>query len=149
MSQLDVTDEGLIGAPPAAVYHAIVTLMAGQASWWAPHLYVQAVGELGPEVTGRLAEVRIPGRARFVARIEEASPPARLRVSYVSGDFRGQGLWTFDAAPGGTRISLHWQVDPTRWWLRWLASTVERNHSRVMQIGFRALDAHLSQARAA
>jgi Polyketide cyclase / dehydrase and lipid transport len=149
MSQLDVIDEGLIGAERAAVYDAIVTLMAGQASWWAPHLYVSAVGELGSEVAGRLAEVRIPGRARFVARIEEAAPPARLRVSYISGDFRGQGLWTFDAAPGGTRIRLHWQVDPTRWWLRWLASTVQRNHSRVMQIGFRALDAHLSQARAA
>jgi hypothetical protein len=33
--------------------------------------------------------------------------------------------------------------------LRWRASTVGRNHSRVMQIGFRALNAHLARVRAA
>lgn len=149
MSQLDVTDEALIRAEPAVVFDAIVRLMAGESNWWAPHLYVHAVGERTPDIVGRLAEVSIPRRARFVARMEEAAPPARLRVTYISGDFRGQGLWTFEAAPGGTRIRLHWQVDPTRFWLRWIAPSVARNHSRVMQIGFRALDVHLSQARAA
>jgi hypothetical protein len=149
MSQLDVIDEAVIGAECAVVFDAIVELMAGGASWWAPHLYVRLIGEKQPAIVGRLAEVRIPGRARFVARIEEAHAPSRLRVKYVSGHFLGDGLWTFEAVPGGTRIRFHWQVDPARWWLRWLASTVERNHSRVMQIGFRALNAHLAQARAA
>jgi hypothetical protein len=96
MSQLDVIDEAVIGADCAVVFDAIVALMAGEASWWVPHLYVRALGEKQPAVVGRLSEVRVPGRARFVARIEEALAPTRLRVTYVSGDFRGDGLWTFE-----------------------------------------------------
>jgi hypothetical protein len=149
MSQLDVIDEALIRAEPAVVFDAIVALMAGETSWWAPHLYVRLVGEKTPEIVGRQAEISIPGRARFVARVDEAIAPSRMQVSYVSGDFRGQGLWTYESAPGGTLIRLHWQADPTRWWMRWLTAAITRNHSRVMQLGFRALDAHLAQARAA
>lgn len=149
MSQLDVIDEALIRAEPAVVFDAIVALMAGESSWWAPHLYVSLVGEKTPAIAGRHAEISIPGRARFIARIDEATSPSRMHVTYVSGDFRGEGLWTYESAPGGTLIRLHWQADPTRWWMRFLTSTIARNHSRVMQLGFRALDAHLSQARAA
>lgn len=149
MSQLDVVDEGTIGAKRTRVFDAVVALMAGESSWWAPHLSVRAVGKPQRELVGRLAEIRVTHRARFVARIEEAQAPALLRVSYVSGDFRGQGLWTFADAPGGTRIRFHWQAVPERWWLRLFGAVVERNHSRVMQLGFRALDAHLAQARPA
>ena len=146
---IDVTDEGLIRAERAAVFNAIADLMAGEDGWWTPHLRVRAVGEHARGKVGSLSEISVPGRARFIARIEEVQPPAQLRVAYISGDFSGAGLWTFDSEAGGTRISLRWQVTPTRWWMRWLAPVVQRNHSQVMQLGFRALDAHLRAAVAA
>jgi hypothetical protein len=149
MSQLVVTDEGLIAAERADVFKAIIALMAGDTDWWSPHLFVRALGDKTPGVVGSRSEVRVPGRARFVARIDEVAAPALLRVTYVSGDFSGDGLWTFDAEPAGTRIRFRWQVVPTRWWMRWIASAVRRNHSRVMQLGFRALDSHLAQGRSA
>ena len=146
---IDVTDQGLIRAERAAVFNAIIDLMAGDDGWWTPHLRVRAVGEHVRGKVGSLSEISVPGRARFIARMEEVQPPSLLRVAYISGDFSGTGLWTFESEAEGTRISLRWQATPTRWWMRWLASKVQRNHSLVMQIGFRALDAHLRAAVAA
>jgi hypothetical protein len=143
MGGIDVTDEGLIQAAPQAVFDAIMELMAGRGSWWAPHLFVRPTGAQTPEGVGSSSTIRVPRRARFVARIEEVVAPLRLRVSYVAGDFRGSGLWTFEAQGRATRIRFRWHVVPAHWWLRWLSGVVQRNHSKVMRLGFEALDRHL------
>ena len=143
MRNIDVTDEGVIRGAPRAAFDAILGLMAGRERWWSPHLKVRSVGERTPDHVGSLSEIRVPGRARFVARIEQVVAPSLLRVQYVSGDFRGAGVWSFDPEAEGTRIRFHWQVVPSRWWMRLLAPAVQRNHSSVMQLGFKALDAHL------
>jgi hypothetical protein len=148
MAAIDVTDEALIRAAPKQVFEELMRLMAGQAQWWLPHLEVRAVGELPAGKLGSLSEISIPGRARFIARIEEIQESSLLRVAYIEGDFHGTGIWRFEAVPEGTRISLRWQPLPTRWLLRFLSTIVKRNHSRVMQLGFSALDAHLNGSRA-
>jgi uncharacterized protein YndB with AHSA1/START domain len=148
MGPIDVTDEGIVRAPPQAVFQAIVDLMAGRGSWWSPHLFVRPIGEHAADPVGGSSVIRVPRRARFVARIEEVVAPSRLRVRYVAGDFRGTGLWTFEPAEGSTRIAFHWQVVPAHWWLRWMGPLVQRNHSRVMHIGFEALDKHLKSTAA-
>ncbi|HVZ34937.1 MAG TPA: SRPBCC family protein [Polyangiaceae bacterium] len=150
MREIDVTDEALIHADPGAVFKAIIDLMAGDGSWWHPHLLVSPLGAPKPGQVGGLAEIRVPGRARFTARVEEVVAPAQLRVAYVSGTFRGTGRWSFDPEAAGTRIRFRWQVVPQHWWMRGLvAPLVQRNHSRVMHIGFKLLDAHLRAAASA
>lgn len=144
MARNDVTDTALIRAAPERVFAEILRLMAGEARWWQPHLEMRALGERVPGVVGSTSEICIPGRARFVARIVQLEAPHSLRVDYVEGDFRGTGLWRFEAVPEGTRISLRWQPLPTRWLLRVLSALVVKNHSRVMRLGFAALDAHLN-----
>ncbi len=148
MAIIDVTDAALIRATPERVFEEILRLMAGEARWWLPHLEVRGLSERAGLV-GSTSEISIPGRARFVARIVQLEAPHLLRVEYVEGDFRGDGLWRFEAVPEGTRISLRWQPLPTRWLLRVLSRVVVKNHSRVMQLGFAALDAHLNSDRLA
>lgn len=148
MASIDVTDAGLIRAAPERVCAEILRLMAGETRWWLPHLEVRGLSQVAG-VVGSTAEICVPGRARFIARIVELEAPRLLRVEYVEGDFLGVGLWRFDAVPEGTRISLRWQPLPTRWLLRVLSRVVVKNHSRVMQLGFAALDAHLNGERVA
>jgi hypothetical protein len=148
MKEIDVTDEGIVHATSTVVFKAIVDLMAGRGSWWAPHLFVRPIGERTADGIGCASVIRVPRRARFVARIEEAVAPLRLRVSYIGGDFRGSGLWTFEQLERSTRVVFRWRVFPARFWLRWMSAVVERNHSRVMRIGFESLDRHLQQAHA-
>jgi hypothetical protein len=148
MGAIDITDAALIHAVPQRVFEEIMRLMAGEAQWWLPHLVVRAAGERAGHV-GSLSEIIVPKRARFIARIEQLEEFSLLRVRYIDGDFRGDGLWRFEAVPEGTRISLRWQPMPTRWLARLLSPLVQRNHSRVMQLGFRALDVHLNSSKSA
>ena len=148
MSLIDVTDEGLVGAPPEVVFQAVLEFMAGKSSWWTPHVVVRADEEAVPGQVGSRAELRIPRRARFSARIEQVEPPSLLRVSYPAGDFRGDGLWIFEPEGTATRVRFTWRVTPARWWLRAIAPLVQRIHSQVMTRGFAALDRHLRAQRA-
>ena len=114
MSKIDVTDEGIIKAPKKAVFNGIMSLMAGNESWWEPYLYARSVGDKKPGSVGGTAEIRIPRRARFIARIDKVEAPSRLWVSYIHGDFCGTGLWTFKSEGKATRVSFRWQVDLAR-----------------------------------
>jgi len=145
MAAIDVTDSALIHAEPGVVFDEILRMMRGETRWWLPHLVVRSV-EQTKEVVGSRSEIIVPRRVRFVARIESLTAPSALAVEYVGGDFRGTGLWSFEPVPGGTRVSFRWRPAPTRRLLRFLAPIVRRNHSRVMQLGFCALDAHLKRS---
>lgn len=146
MATIDVTDAALIHADPSVVFDEILRTMQGGSHWWLPYLVVRPL-ERTADGVGSRSEIIIPHRTRFVARIERIESPSTLAVEYVDGDFRGTGLWHFEPVPGGTRVSFRWQPIPTRRLFRWFAPIVQRNHSRVMRLGFRALDAHLSERK--
>lgn len=144
MGKIDVTDEAIINAPQNVVFNGIIDCYSGNAPWWEPHFYARYVGGNKPGSVGSTVELQVPHRARFIARIDKIEAPSNIWVSFIDGTFRGTGFWTFKSEGNATRVSLRWQPEIVPLWMRGFSKIVQKNHSRVMHIGFAALDKYLN-----
>jgi len=148
-TKYDVTEEAIIHADPGAVYNAIIDLYDGKTSWWLPDFSSRLCDGASSGDIGALYEVTIHALCpiTFMTRTVQAIQNEMLVVDYVGGAFIGQGVWTFEDVAGNTKISLRWRTNPGSLFMRRVAPfyPVAKNHSSVMQAGFRRLDRFLNQ----
>ena len=148
-TRYDVTEEAIIHASPEVVYNAIIDIYDGKTSWWLPDFSSTLnEGETSDNI-GALYEVTIHALypITFMTKTMETKKNEMLIVEYVDGAFIGQGVWKFENVEGNTKISLRWRTNPGSLFMRMVAPfyPVAKNHSSVMQAGFRKLDQFLNK----
>ena len=143
MPKYDVTDEAIVDASPDVVYDAVVDEMDGKTSWWMPHRSMKlregdSYGEVGALVDSAVRS-RLP--TRFTTKTVEVKNNEMIRVHYIEGALRGEGLWKFESFEGKTKLSYRWRTSPSGLLLRILAPflPVEKSHSDVTKAGFNNL----------
>jgi hypothetical protein len=105
-------------------------------------VFLSATGDTGPAAPGKRARLVtrgfLPYRLRWELECVEAVP-ARTLVSRLSGDFEGEGIWTFDPRGTGTRVTLEWRPVVTKPLVRHLTPLLrplfEWNHRWAMRRG--------------
>ena len=147
MAKYDVTDEAIINASPDAVYNAVIDECDGKTSWWMPHLSSRLREGDSCGKVGALFDLTVHGKLtiKFTAKTVEAKNSEMIRINYVEGAFRGEGLWKFESLEGKTRLSFRWRTSPSGLLLRILAPflPIEKSHSDVMKAGFNNLNKFL------
>jgi len=147
MAKYDVTDEAIINASPDVVYKAVIDEYDGKTSWWMPHLSSKLrEGDSGGKV-GALFDLTVHGKRpiKFTAKVVKAKNNEMIRVNYVEGALKGEGLWRFESLEGKTKLSFRWRTSPSGLLMRILAPflPIEKNHSDVMKAGFNNLNKFL------
>jgi hypothetical protein len=149
MPEIDVVDEAIIDAEPAVVAKAIMDEAMGKTHWWLPHWEAKPRGGIPPDQVGGMTDITIRRGVtiRFTAKTLEVNESV-LRVQFVEGAYRGEGLWTFERVDGKTRLRYRWRVRPAGWlrWLLLLAPPSEKaggSHHEVMKAGFEGLSRYL------
>jgi ribosome-associated toxin RatA of RatAB toxin-antitoxin module len=147
MAKYDVTDEAIINASPDVVYNAVIDEYDGKTSWWMPHLSSKLREGNSCSKVGALLDLTVHGKRpiKFTAKTVEAKNNEMIRVNYVEGAFRGEGLWKFESLEGKTKLSFRWRTSPSGLLLRILAPflPIEKSHSDVMKAGFNNLNKFL------
>jgi len=149
LATLDVTDDAIIRAEPEFVYEALVDEHSGRSQWWRPYLAAEPRTGSAYDAIGAVVDytVGVHGKwpIRFATKTIAARRAESIRVAYVEGAFRGEVVWSFEPAEGGTRLSYRWQVRPTGV-LRLLAPLlpIEKSHSDTMQVCFDNLNRFLA-----
>jgi len=149
MVKYDVTDEAIINASPKVVYKSVIDEMDGKTSWWMPHRSLElregdSYGQVGALLD---STVRSRFTTQFTTKTVEVKANEMIRVEYVEGALRGEGLWKFPSQKGKTKISYRWQTKPAGWFLRIIGPflPVRKSHSKVMKAGFENLNNFLSE----
>ena len=144
MAKYDVTDEAIINASPDVVYNAIVDEMDGKTTWWVPYRSMKLFEGDSYSQIGALLESTVHSKfpAKFTTKTVEVKNNEMIRVEYISGSLRGEGLWKFESLDGKTKISYRWQTSPAGLFLRVFSPflPVKKSHSNVMKAGFENLN---------
>lgn len=148
MPKYDVTDEGIINGSPDVVYNAVIDEANGKTSWWLPHLSSRlrtgdSYGRVGAVVD---MTVFTKPSVKFAAKTVEVKKNELIRVNYVGGAFRGEGLWRFEDLGGKTKVSFRWRTDLSGLLMHILGPffPVAKNHSAVMKGAFNGLNKFLA-----
>ena len=154
MLEIDCTDEAIIDADPATVLKAIADESMGKTHWWLPCWEGKPRGDIPYDQVSGMIDVTVHKgpTVRFTLKTVEVTEN-RLRVEVVGGDFRGEGIWTFEPVDGKTRARFRWHVRPTGligFMLRFAPpeERAGRSHREVMKAGFEGLNQHLRQLKA-
>ncbi|MFC1973834.1 SRPBCC family protein [Chloroflexota bacterium] len=151
MTKYDVTDEAIINASPDVVYNAVIDEMDGKTNWWMPYHSTKlcAGDSYGKVGVIHDSTVRIHGKLpiKFTTKTVEVKNNEMIRVDYVDGALRGQGLWEFESLEGKTKLSYRWQTSPSGLLRRILAPILpyKKSHSDVMKAGFNNLNRFLAR----
>jgi len=149
MVKYDVTDEAIINASPDVVFNAIKDEHDGRTSWWMPHLSAKlregdSYGKVGTLVDNT---VGVHGKfpIRFTTKTVEVKNNEMIRVDYVKGAFRGEGLWKFESLEGKTKLSYRWRTSPSGLIFRIISPflPVKKSHSDTMKTGYDNLNKFL------
>lgn len=147
MAQFDKVDETVIAADPETVFQAVIDEGTARSNWWIPTLEV--VPGSGAGEPGTTFEIHIlrPRHLQFSARVEERVEGELIRLRYTGGDFVGEGWWTFEPAPGGTRVRYRWKVHThsLRTRLAALLIDIGEAHSQIVRDGFAGLRRYLEE----
>ena len=148
MRDIDVVDEARFDADPAIVYQAVVDQLSGKIDWWSPHFVSRLRGETPADQVGGKVDMSVHGgplTPRFTGRTIEVIQDHKLRVEYFEGDFRGEGIWTFELLDDHTLLRFRWHVVPHRRLFRVLSPFVDigKAHSETMKAGFEGLNRYL------
>ena len=146
MAKYDVTDEAIINASPEVVYNAVINEMDGKTSWWMPHRSMElrdgdSYGKVGAPIDSTIHDKLT---TKFTTKTAEVKNKEIIRVNYVGGAFRGEGLWKFESVEGKTKLSYRWRTSPSGF-LQIFAPflPVKKSHSDVMKAGFNNLNKFL------
>jgi len=151
MAKYAFVDEWFVPAEPQWVYD-LLSCPREYPAWWGD-VFLEGVGDPGPAAPGKRARLvtrgRLPYRLRWELVCAEARPPNRL-VSWITGDFGGEGIWTITRVEGGTRVVLEWTVEVRKPLVRRLTPVLRPvfawNHHWAMERGERRIVA-LARAR--
>lgn len=118
MTAIDVKDSIEINAPPDAVFEVISNY--GSKQKWFPNYrcVIQNADKIAEGVTVEHIYGKPFVLSRFTRRIDKIVPGHRLEESYIDGDLRGTGVWTFEKKGNGTLASFHCKVDGNTWFTR-------------------------------
>jgi len=145
MARYDVTDEAIINASPDVVYNAVIAEMDGETNWWMPHRSAKLRERDSYGKVGALVDniVTVHGKLpiKFTTKTVEVKNDEMVRVAYVEGALREEGLLKFESLEGKTRLSFRWQTSPSGLLLRILAPLLpfEKSHSDETKAGFNNL----------
>jgi ribosome-associated toxin RatA of RatAB toxin-antitoxin module len=82
---------------------------------------------------------------KFTTKTVEVKNNEMIRVDYVKGAFRGEGLWKFESLDSNTKLSYRWRTSPSGLLLRIMAPflPVKKSHSDFMKAGYEGLNRFL------
>ena len=107
MGKYDITNESIIDASPDVVYNAIID---GSIAKWMPLSAKRLSGASYDEV-GALTDITFHDRPIiYTEKTVEAKKNEMIRIKYVKGAFRGEGLWKLESIDGKTKLSFRWRV---------------------------------------
>ncbi len=151
MIEIDAVDTALIDADVTTVRAAIADEFSAKTHWWLPYLQATPRGDIPADQVGAIFDISVRGSfpSKFTAKVVEIGE-TQFRVEYIGGEFRGEGIWTFEPQNEKTRVSFRWHVTPVGWTslLLSLNPTAARQaapHHEVMRAGFAALNEHVSK----
>lgn len=135
MARYDITNEAILDASPEVVYNAMID---GSLIKHLPFSIKRRTGSSYDEI-GALTDITFHDRPiKYTEKTVEAKKNEMIRIRYVKGAFRGEGLWKFEKINGKTKISFRWSVRHTEVFLRIMAPfvSIEKRHSDVMRVVF-------------
>lgn len=145
MRRTIATDCRTLGFEVAEVFTVLLDL-DNYPRWWPAHLRVRVIPPASAAANRRI-EVR-PLGGRFFCEIDSVDPNREIVIHYIEGVHRGEGKWTFEQTPGGTRVCYRIDLEPQGWLPRLLSNFMNFGtmHSRSMEELFDRLEGWL-QAR--
>ncbi len=94
MARVDVTDEAVIGGPPATVYKTLLNELSGITGWWLPHLQCKSRDGKLVDYEGAIFDATIHPESRMrvkvSTKITKLIEPKSIDLEYL-GDFIGTG----------------------------------------------------------
>ncbi len=144
MAKYDITSEAIINAGPDVVYNAMID---GSITKWMPLSAKRRTGASYDEV-GALTDITFHDRPiKYTEETVESKKNEIIRIKYVKGAFRGEGLWKLEGIDGKTKLSFRWRVRHSEMFLRIMAPfvPVEKRHSDVMTAAFDGFKKYLEQ----
>jgi uncharacterized protein YndB with AHSA1/START domain len=149
MPKIDVTDEGVIDAPPMAVYKAILNEYAGVTHWWLPFLEFKLKGDLPIDREGAIFEMKgnSKGMRPISAKMTKIVETKSIEYDMFAGDLVGTGTWTFEPVDGKTKVRYRLNCRTNRLLISLVSPFVNiaKGHSGNMQKGFKALNSYLQE----
>jgi hypothetical protein len=147
-------DDWYVPAPVEEVYD-IVGDTARYPDWWGTFV-LEVSGDGGPPRPGRRSSfvVRgfLPYKVRWNATTTEADRPHGFSMD-LSGDFDGNGRWTFTPEGEGTRAELDWRPEVNKPFIRYLTPLLRplfaKNHYWAMDRGQEGILRLIEQRRGA
>jgi hypothetical protein len=138
-----------LGAPPAAVFDAMVDPRPFLAHWGRVR-EVERLADGDDDGVGAVhrgaIRAALPFTLAWTFTTVRADRPDVLEWQ-ARGDLDGHALWQMPADGAGTRVEVRWQVTASRAWLRTATAlgrpALEWSHDRAMHEGAAALAAYL------
>jgi hypothetical protein len=147
MAQYSFISVWRVGAPREHVWSALTA--TDYTLWW-PNVVANRI--LTPDLQGvgvrleRVVRGRLPYNLRYVTTTTYIDPPSELAYTSES-DLHGNGRMALEDENSGTRITFHWNVETTGFWMNLLTPFLRPlfawNHHRVMAAGERGLQTWL------
>ncbi len=111
MPKIDVTDEGIVDAPPNVVYRAILNELAGVTHWW-PHTVYRLRGEIPIDHEGAISDATAGNRLvtiRASFKVTKIVEDKSIEME-IAGDIEGNGKWIFEPTEGKTKVKYQFRV---------------------------------------
>ncbi len=148
MTKYDVRDEATINASSEILFNAIVQTYDNTDKWWLPSVSSKLLSGKSSAEIGAVYKVTIHAilPISFIAKTVEVKQNELLKVIYIKGAFKGEGTWEFKPNGNKTLVSFRWQTNPGNTMIKLIAPFVPivKNHSMVMQQGFKSLKKNLA-----
>lgn len=144
---LRLREEVSIGAPPAAVWHAVHEDVAGSVRWAGYVRRAEAIG--GPPGTGARVryELDLPGGARTDLVLEYTvwEPHRRAAGRFAEGPLRGTWSYTYSGRRGVTDLVYEMDYE-MRGLLRFAGGLLQRQYEAGIRQGMVMLKQHVEAA---
>ena len=150
LPRIDAIDEVIIDSAPIEVYKALLDEVSGVTHWWMPYMAFKLKGDIPIDQEGAVYEATISPTSRmnvkFSAKMTEIVE-GKLIEEEVSGSFIGTASWTFEQIDGKTKAKHQFNARTNGLIYSIFAPFVDyrKNHSEIMQKGFKALISYLSK----
>jgi len=146
MPKIDVTDEGIVDAPPKVVYRAILNELAGATHWW-PHTVYKLRGEIPIDHEGAISDATAGNRLvtiRASFKVTKIAEDKSIEME-IAGDIEGTGTWIFEPTDGKTKVTYQFRVRTNSLLFSVLSPFVnlEKGHSAEVQQVLKELNSYL------
>jgi uncharacterized protein YndB with AHSA1/START domain len=147
MPKFDTLHEVVIDKPPMVVYKAILNEFSGVTHWWMPPHESKLRGNVPIDHEGAIVDITIhrSGTPKFSYTLTKIVEAKSIEMT-VAGDFVGTAKWTFEPTDGKTKVQFQFNVRTNRLLFSLVSPfvNIEKNHSDVMEKGFKELESYLN-----